>query len=52
MPSLWFRVHYLVTMSISPKVIYGFNAILVIPKNFVALTSLTFSGISKKAKES
>lgn len=51
MPSLWFRVHYLVTMSILPKVIYGFNAILVNTlKNFVALTSLTFLGISKKLK--
>ena len=51
MPSSWFRVHYLVTMSILPKAIYRFNAILVNTlKNFVVLTSLTFLGIYKKPK--
>ena len=51
MPSSWFRVHYLVTMSILPKAIYRFNAILVNTlKNFVVLTSSTFLGIYKKPK--
>ena len=51
MSSSWFRVHYLVTMSILPKAIYRVNAILVNTlKNSVALTSLTFLGIYKKPK--